>query len=182
MKKLKLFISILFCMSILIQCSEKKQTKIEEILQEAKAEQEAQTEELIQQQVEEKPFIEYQNRGITWEVYAYELTNVHHVNGYVIFTKIIKRNTELELFEKWEIDYDVENYVQDIHYNLKSRFNGINEVQDVILQTDEKFKVAFRTAEAIYLAWVRTGENPVSIYAVKESAKSMEGRQVGIMR
>jgi hypothetical protein len=117
----------------------------------------------------------------TWEVQFLIHTNCHHPAGYVIITQI-SRTTATET-EVWTIDYDnVSNYITEIHYNLKaSHRNGSYEEVNVFLPTDDRFRSAFRTAEAIYIAWIATFKTtPVPSYAVIEARDRMKGRIVGL--
>ena len=67
-------------------------------------------------------------------------------------------------------------------YSLPIRRKGDSIYAVVVLQTDERFKDAFRTAEAIYISWVENGRTDPSIGMVKEAGERMIGRKLGVMR
>lgn len=124
----------------------------------------------------------YRNNYSEWTVKYKLYTNFNHPKGYVIITEIKKSIDVMD--ELWIIDYNASNYIEEIHYNLKAthKSGATYEENNVFLPTDDKFRVAFRTAEAIYIAWIAQNKvNPVRESSIKEAKKRMEGRPVGIM-
>jgi len=119
-----------------------------------------------------------------WEVEYKEHINVHHPLGYVIITKIKKENISKDEIETWTIDYGIQNYVEEIHYSLKATHNngGYEEEDNVFLPDNENFRNAFRTAEAILIAWKYSGNNPLNTEDIKKAAVRMKGRKTGLMR
>jgi hypothetical protein len=132
---------------------------------------------VVEKEISKEPC--YYDGHYNWEIQFSIYTNCHHPSGYVIIT-CIKKFIDDEK-EVWTIDHNTSNYIEEIHYNLKARHNGNYEENNVFLPTDLKFRNAFRTAEAIYIAWIAQGkENPVTLSSITEARMRMEGRLTGI--
>lgn len=121
---------------------------------------------------------------LTYKGIAKELTvtfslhkNDHHPEGHVIVKKIQIRN-EFEA-EEYSVIYTDNEYIEKVHNELTADSKAGVVRLDGEVVGDELFKIYFRTAEAMIMAYYKTSSTEISTQELKEARDRMEGRQHG---